>query len=76
MTEALPRYGIAALTLFTATILERAGSSEADGEVSADFLVTSDVNGIESHGIARLGYYVNLIAARLIGNERGASGGS
>jgi len=69
MTEALPRYGIAALTLFTATILERAGLREADAEVSADILVTSDVYGSESHGIARLGYYVNLIAAGLIDVE-------
>jgi hypothetical protein len=36
MTEAPPRYAIAALTLFTATILERAGLREADAEVSAD----------------------------------------
>ena len=53
MTEALPRYDIAALTLFTATIRERAGLREADTEVSADILMTPDVYGIESHGIAR-----------------------
>jgi LDH2 family malate/lactate/ureidoglycolate dehydrogenase len=69
MTEALPRYDIGALTLFTATILERAGLREADAEVSADILVTSDVYGIDSHEIARVGYYVNLISTCLIDVE-------
>ena len=66
MTAALPRYAVERLTGFTQALLERAGVQPDDAATSAEILVTADVYGIESHGIARLGYYMGLIGGELI----------
>ncbi len=66
MTTGLPRYGVERLTGFTQALLERAGVQPDDAVTSAEILITSDVYGIESHGVARLGYYLGLIAGDLI----------
>ncbi|MBN1876553.1 MAG: Ldh family oxidoreductase [Anaerolineae bacterium] len=39
------------------------GVSDEDARVCADVLITSDLRGIESHGIGRLKYYYDRIAA-------------
>jgi L-2-hydroxycarboxylate dehydrogenase (NAD+) len=69
MTAPLPRYDVERLTGFTTAVLERAGVRPADAATSAEILVTADVYGIESHGIARLGYYAGLIGKGLIDLE-------
>lgn len=66
MKAASPRYSIERLTGFTTALLERAGVQPDAAATSAEILVTSDVYGIESHGVARLGYYLGLIANSLI----------
>jgi LDH2 family malate/lactate/ureidoglycolate dehydrogenase len=50
------------LTAFVAAVLEKVGVAKADAAVVADVLVTADLRGIESHGVARLeSYYVSRI---------------
>jgi L-2-hydroxycarboxylate dehydrogenase (NAD+) len=46
------------LEAFTAGVLERHGVSRTEGEVVARVLVSSDLRGIPSHGVARLGRYL------------------
>ncbi len=46
------------LERFVAGVLARYGVSEAEGAVTARVLVASDLRGIASHGVARLGRYV------------------
>jgi len=52
------------LRRFVASVLEKTGVAAADAHLAADVLVTADLRGIESHGVARLEhYYVNRIRA-------------
>jgi L-2-hydroxycarboxylate dehydrogenase (NAD+) len=46
------------LEAFTADVLGRHGLSAADAAVTARVLVSADLRGIGSHGVARLGRYV------------------
>jgi LDH2 family malate/lactate/ureidoglycolate dehydrogenase len=46
------------LEAFTADVLGRYGLSPADAAVTARVLVSADLRGIASHGVARLGRYV------------------
>jgi LDH2 family malate/lactate/ureidoglycolate dehydrogenase len=39
------------------------GAPEADARICADVLITSDLRGIESHGVGRLKYYYDRIRA-------------
>jgi len=39
------------------------GTPEEDARICADVLITSDLRGIESHGVARLKYYYDRIVA-------------
>jgi L-2-hydroxycarboxylate dehydrogenase (NAD+) len=66
MSAPLARYPVDRLMGFTTAVLERAGVRPDEAVTSAEVLVTSDVYGIESHGIARLGYYIGLISDDLI----------
>src|SRR6478735_591516 len=45
---------------FTKTILQKIGCSETDAEIAAKVLLSADVRGVDSHGIARLSGYVRL----------------
>ncbi len=47
------------LERFVADVLSRHGVDEAEGAVTARVLVASDLRGIASHGVARLGRYIN-----------------
>lgn len=47
------------LTEFTAAVLRRYGASHDEARVTARILVSSDLRGIPSHGVARLGRYVS-----------------
>jgi len=63
MNNAYTRVDEAALRDYTAAILRGAGLSAEGARIAAVVLVTSDVRGIESHGVARLPQYVALIDA-------------
>ena len=45
---------------FTSKVLQKIGCSEADAETSAKVLLSADLRGIDSHGVARLSGYVRL----------------
>jgi len=45
---------------FTKTILEKIGCSDKDSEMAAKVLLSADLRGIDSHGVARLSGYVRL----------------
>jgi L-2-hydroxycarboxylate dehydrogenase (NAD+) len=45
---------------FSKTILKKIGCSEADAEIATKVLLSADIRGVDSHGIARLSGYVRL----------------
>lgn len=49
------------LTDWVVRLFENADIARADAEVCAEILVIADVRGIESHGVARLPYYLNKL---------------
>jgi LDH2 family malate/lactate/ureidoglycolate dehydrogenase/mannose-6-phosphate isomerase-like protein (cupin superfamily) len=51
------------LTDFAAAVLAAVGVPERDARLVADSLVTADLWGHQSHGVMRLGWYVNRIRA-------------
>ncbi len=46
------------LHAFTAKAFERVGVAPDDAQIAADVLVTADLRGVESHGVARLHHYL------------------
>lgn len=48
------------LKKFTVSVFEAMGCSKKDAKLSADVLVSADLRGIDSHGVARLSGYVRL----------------
>lgn len=48
------------LIQFTRNVFEHCGMKTADAELAAEVLVTADMRGIDSHGVARLSGYVRL----------------
>lgn len=61
-----PRFDAARLTRFTAAVFERAGLAAEAAAISAEVLVAADLHGIESHGLPRLPWYLEMIAAGAI----------
>jgi len=49
-----------ALRSFTEQIFLAIGCSESDARLAADVLVSADLRGVDSHGVARLPGYVRL----------------
>ena len=47
------------LTNFCVRVFQKMGVPEEDARITADVLVSSDLRGIESHGVARLWRYVD-----------------
>jgi LDH2 family malate/lactate/ureidoglycolate dehydrogenase len=47
------------LTNFCVRVFQKLGVSEVDAHITADVLVTADLRGIESHGVARVRRYVD-----------------
>ena len=45
---------------FSKTILKKIGCDEADAEIATKVLLSADIRGVDSHGIARLSGYVRL----------------
>lgn len=54
------------LRLFTSQVFESLGVPADDAQLAADVLAYSDEHGIDSHGIARLKTYVDLLEAKRI----------
>ncbi len=46
---------------FTKAILQAAGSSEKEARKGAEVLMSADLRGVDSHGVARLSGYIRLI---------------
>jgi LDH2 family malate/lactate/ureidoglycolate dehydrogenase len=45
---------------FTKTILQKIGCSEIDADIATKVLLSADLRGVDSHGVARLSGYVRL----------------
>lgn len=54
---------------FSRTVLEKLGCPEADAELAVKVLLSADLRGIDSHGIARLSGYVRLWEAKRINTK-------
>ena len=48
---------------FVVRVFDRLGVPAADAEQAADVLIAADRRGIDSHGVARLKAYCDLLAA-------------
>jgi ureidoglycolate dehydrogenase (NAD+) len=57
------RYAAADLRAFCAQALQRVGARPDDAAVTADALVTADLRGVHSHGVLRVGVYVDRLRA-------------
>lgn len=59
----MERYDSAALTQWTADVLEAAGISRPHAAIAAELLARTSLRGIDSHGISRIPIYLQRIAA-------------
>jgi L-2-hydroxycarboxylate dehydrogenase (NAD+) len=64
MTDAL--FTVDQLRSFTLSIFKKIGCPDADAELATQVLLSADLRGIDSHGIARLSGYVRLWEAKRI----------
>ncbi len=55
------RIPVAVIQQFMVDVFVGLGVPEADARISAEVLITSDLRGIESHGVGRLKYYYDRI---------------
>ncbi|HEY9489422.1 MAG TPA: Ldh family oxidoreductase [Chryseosolibacter sp.] len=55
-----------ALQSFTVSVLQHMGCPSGEADLAADVLLTADLRGIDSHGVARLSGYVRLWEAKRI----------
>ncbi|MBN1640286.1 MAG: Ldh family oxidoreductase [Anaerolineae bacterium] len=56
----------AELEAFCAGIFRQLGLAQADAQIAAQVLVAADARGIPSHGVARLGRYVNGLTSGVV----------
>jgi len=56
-----PRVDAVRLTDFAAAVYAAAGMPEADARLVADTLVQADLWGHQSHGVLRLGWYLDRV---------------
>src|SRR5690606_14533630 len=54
------KFSLPQLLTFTKNILLKIGCSEEDAAIAADVLLSADLRGVNSHGVARLSGYVRL----------------
>ena len=54
------KYSYEQLFDFTKAVLQKIGCSEEHAAISAKVLLSADLRGIDSHGVARLSGYVRL----------------
>ena len=57
------RLPVDVLQRFMMDVFQGVGIPEADARISAEVLITSDLRGIESHGVGRLKYYYDRIVS-------------
>lgn len=57
------RIPVEVIQQFMRDVFQAQGVSEEDAEICAEVLITSDLRGIQSHGIGRLKYYYDRIQA-------------
>jgi L-2-hydroxycarboxylate dehydrogenase (NAD+) len=55
-----PIYSAKSLESFIQSLLQHIGCSQADARLASEVLLSADLRGIDSHGIARLSGYVRL----------------
>ena len=63
------KYSYQQLFDFTKAILQKIGCSEEHAVTSAKVLLSADLRGIDSHGVARLGGYVRLWEVKRINTD-------
>lgn len=61
-----PVFSYSTLAAFTHSVFVRIGCSEADATTATGALLSADLRGIDSHGIARLSGYVRLWEAKRV----------
>jgi LDH2 family malate/lactate/ureidoglycolate dehydrogenase len=61
MDERFSTFSAAALRDFTTAVFRYFGIGTADAELAADVLVKSDLRGVDSHGVARLHSYFEML---------------
>ncbi len=66
MTEQANRVNAEMLEKYTADVLMGFGLTAEDARIAAEVLVASDVRGIDSHGVPRMGYYAERLRKGLI----------
>ncbi len=59
-------YTLESLQSFTRSLLEKIGCPPADARLAAEVLLSADLRGVDSHGVARLSGYVRLWEAKRI----------
>lgn len=59
----MERYDSAAVTQWTAAVLQASGISETHAALAAELLVRTSMRGVDSHGISRVPIYLQRIAA-------------
>jgi len=57
------RIAVDVIERFMVDVFKAQGVSDEDARICADVLITSDLRGIESHGVGRLKYYYDRIQA-------------
>lgn len=60
MNNIVPRLEVQVLRSFAEQVFSAIGCSESDAQRASDVLITADLRGIDSHGVARLSGYVRL----------------
>lgn len=63
MENSVPHLPVETLRSFIKDVLLALGVPPEDAEICTDVIITSDLRGIESHGIGRLKYYYDRIKA-------------
>ncbi len=64
-----PIYPYAQLRTFAVSIFQKIGCSPDDAKLASDVLLSADLRGIDSHGLARLSGYVRLCEAKRINTQ-------
>ena len=59
-------YSYQSLFDFTKTIFRKIGCNEEDAKIAAKVLLSADLRGVDSHGVARLSGYVRLWEAKRV----------
>jgi L-2-hydroxycarboxylate dehydrogenase (NAD+) len=66
MSGQIVRIPVETLQSFMKDVFVGLGVPEGDAEICAEVLITSDLRGIESHGVGRLKMYYDRIKARIL----------